>query len=472
MRDPSSWVEAHQMEEFLKSAQTLYGHLIPSEESLSLVEKIGQNSPKLRSWGVLDSVLKMMKTPEDIFSQPERLLSYFISPQPHLKLLEKKNGKVRFEIGIANYDYPYVAKYIEAALQSLPTFFGQDFCDVKWDGNVIDVTWSQTQNSLFADAEVGQVIRPELFHSLISDLEKKQKELELRNRELIEKNRLLELAQEKLEGQYREKIYSEKLSGLSELASSIAHEVNNPLTYVTSNLSRLSDYIVRAQQLVTIFVGQDRETPQVKEAMRRMDWAYIIHDFPQVVKEAHTGLQKVRDIVKDLSFLTGSQSQAEVRVDTDINALVLQAVKMVSVSAPKSVQIETHLFMDRDVAVYPVRLEQALVNVLNNAVQSIEGAGMVRVVTRPKGTKVEIEITDTGGGMDPQKLKAIFKPFYTTKMPGRGTGLGLTISHSIIEMHSGRIQVSSQVGIGSTFVIELPTDLQIATARQARPLEL
>lgn len=150
----------------------------------------------------------------------------------------------------------------------------------------------------------------------------------------------------------------------------------------------------------------------------------------------------------------------EERVTCDINSIVQQAVKMVSVSMPKSVQIETHLFMDRDVAIYPVRLEQALVNIVNNAVQSIDGAGMVRVVTRPKGSKVEIEITDTGMGMDPQKLKSIFKPFYTTKMPGRGTGLGLTISHSIIEMHNGRIQVASQVGVGSTFVIELPMNVE------------
>src|SRR5690606_20860210 len=115
----------------------------------------------------------------------------------------------------------------------------------------------------------------------------------------------LEDAQRKLEAQYRERVYSEKLSTLSELASSIAHEINNPLAYVMSNMMRINDYFIRAQQLITILIGQDRLTPSVQEAMRRMDWNIVQKDFPEIVKEVHEGLQKVRGIVKDLSFITG-----------------------------------------------------------------------------------------------------------------------------------------------------------------------
>lgn len=466
LRDPSSWVEADQMESFLKNANQLFGQ---TAEDGDLLEKVGQASSKLRSWGALDSVLKMMTTPEDLYSQPDRLLSYFISPPPPLSVSEKGKGYFSFETNIANYDFPYVTKYLESALSAVPTYVGHEACEVKWDGNIIHFRWGSEQSAF--NIGMGENIRPELFQSLVSDLEKKQKELESKNRELLEKNRLLETTQSKLEASYREKIFSEKLSGLSELASSIAHEINNPLTYVTSNLSRLNDYIVRAQQLVTILVGQDRETPQVKEAMRRMDWAHMVHDFPQVVKEAHIGLQKVRDIVKDLSFLTG-QSQSETRIPVDLEQLIDQAVKMVRMTAPRTIQIESHFFLERKIPVYPVRLEQALVNILNNAVQSIDGMGMVRIVTRPKGQNIEIEISDTGVGMDNQKLKNIFKPFYTTKSAGRGTGLGLTISHSIIEMHSGRIHVTSEVGVGSTFTIELPAEIENTHLRREESLTL
>lgn len=457
LRDPSSWIEAEQMEQFLKNAQNFYDH--PSEGNETLIDRIGHMSSQLRSWGVLDSVLKMMKSPEDIFSQPERLLSYFISPQLNLKLLEKKSNRVSFETHISQQEYPFVTRYLKSALEALPNYWGQDHCEVTWNENVIDVQWTQTQKSFFAEDEIERVISPELFQSLISDLEKKQRELELKNRELIEKNRLLEFTQNKLEASYKEKIYTEKLSGLSELAMSVAHEINNPLSYVNGNLSRLHDYLVRSQQLVTILVGQDRETAQVKEAMRRMDWSFIVHDFPKVVKEMQSGMQKVRDIVKDLSFLTGSQSLSEERTPVDLNHLIEEAVKMIRLSTPTTVQIETHYFLDRLTPVYTTRLEQAIVNILNNAVQSIDGNGMVRVITRPQGNKVEIEISDTGVGMDSQKIKSIFKPFYTTKQPGRGSGLGLTIAHSIVQMHGGKISAKSQVGIGSTFLIELPQEV-------------
>jgi signal transduction histidine kinase len=159
--------------------------------------------------------------------------------------------------------------------------------------------------------------------------------------------------------------------------------------------------------------------------------------------------------VRDLSFVTGQKSSLEEKIKTDVNGVITAAVKMVGHQA-KNVKIDTHFLLNQTVPVYPVRLEQALVNILNNAVQAIEDDGVVRVVTRPKGSVAEIEISDTGVGMSEEKLKSIFKPYFTTKQPGKGTGLGLSIAHSIIEMHSGNIKVKSEVGKGSTFSIDLP----------------
>ncbi len=454
LRDPSSWLESAEMENFLKIAHLMY----QAEESSSqeLMELVGHKSIDLHCWGVLDSVLRMMEKPEEIYLHPERFLSYFISPIPPISELEKTQDSIGFQISISSYDYPLTAKYIKSALEALPLFFGQGLASVEWRGQVLDISWAEKQDSLFSQKELERNVKPDLVDTLMTSLEKKQKELEQKNKELLEKNKLLEETQKKLESQYKEKIYSEKLSNLTELAASLAHEINNPLAYVTSNMLRLQDYFVRAQQLITILIGQDRLTPQVQEAMRRTDWLMIQKDFPELVGEANLGLQKVRDIVKDLSFITGKQSQEEKKVSSDLNQVIQSAVKMVSVQAPKNVKIESHLLINQPVPVYPIRIEQALVNILNNAVQAIDGKGEVRVVSRPKGSGVEIEISDTGIGMDEEKLKSIFKPFYTTKQPGKGTGLGLSIAHSIVEMHSGDIRVKSEPGKGSTFSIELP----------------
>lgn len=458
LRDPSSWMEAPEMENFLKISNTMF----QAEDSGvdDLMELVGHKSISLHCWGVLDSVLRMMEKPEDIYLHPERFLSYFISPIPPISELEKsaeKTETISFQIPISSYDYPLTTKYLRGALESLPQFFGKQVAHVEWRGQVLDISWESQQDTLFPQRELERNVKPDLVDTLMNSLEKKQKELELKNKELLEKNKLLEEAQKKLESQYKEKIYSEKLSNLTDLAASLAHEINNPLAYVTSNVMRLQDYFVRSTQLITILIGQDRLTPQVKEGMRRTDWSMISKDFPELVKEVNIGLQKVRDIIKDLSFITGKESQNEKKVAVDLNQVVHSVVKMVSSQAPKDVKIESHLLVNQAVSVYPVRIEQALVNILNNAVQAIEGKGEVRIVTRPRGTGVEIEISDTGIGMSDEKIKSIFKPFYTTKQPGKGTGLGLSIAHSIIEMHSGDIKVKSDLGKGSTFSIQLPS---------------
>ena len=464
LRDPSSWMDAREMENFLKAASSYTLEISGTEKSgENLVEVVGHDCLNLHSWGVLDSVLRMMAKPQDIYLHPERFLSYFISPTPPILNLDKLQNpeaeKSSFEISISSFDYPLTTKYLQAALEALPTFFGRENAFARWNGKVIDINWETKQNFLFETTELDRNIKPDLVETLMKSLEKKQKELEFKNRELLEKNKLLEEAQKKLEGQYKERIYSEKLSTLSELASSIAHEINNPLAYVMSNTMRINDYFTRAQQLITLLIGQDRLSPSVQEAMRRTDWSLVQKDFPEIVKEVHQGLQKVRDIVKDLSFITGKASSEE-KMNVDLNQLVSSAVKMVSHQVPETVKIDSHLLLNQNVEVFPVRLEQALVNILSNAVQAIDGKGVVRVVTRNAvvkgGNRAEIEISDTGIGMDEEKLKSIFKPFYTTKQPGKGTGLGLSIAHSIIEMHSGDIKVKSEPGRGSTFSIDLP----------------
>lgn len=448
LRNPSSWLEAGRMESFLHSCVRIYGDII---------EEVGRSSPDLRAWGVLDGVLRMMSNPQDLFLQPERILSYFISPQPLIRNLRKDGAAISFEAPFSRAQYPLTAQYLLAALESLPVYMGRPAASIKWVDRYIEVTWAETQPNLFGSEGPGKQYNPEFLQSLVVSLESSQKELEERNRELVEKNNELLMAQKELNSRYKREVHSEKLSNLSEVAAGLAHEVNNPLAYVMSNLLRLSDYLARSQQLVTILVGQERNTPQVREAMRRMDWEFITNEYPDVVREASEGLQRVRDIVKDLSFLAGPESgMTTEKVSADLNMIVENAIKLARQNLPGDARIVRELKLNKKVLVVPGRIEQAIVNLLNNAAHAIQAHGEIKISTRMKGTLAQLEIEDNGSGMDGETLQNIFTPYYTTKSPGRGTGLGLSIVHSIVEMHEGKIHVKSEKGKGSRFTIDLP----------------
>lgn len=454
LRDPSYWLKTDEVEKILSVSERLYGETYGQGD---LILQTGHACWELRSWGVLDSVLKMMDSASEIYFQPDRFLSYFISPPPPIGSLRKTADSVSFQLPIAKEEFPRTTSFLSAALEGLPRYFSREPAHVQWLEAQLTVSWQDEQESLFRGEDPGRNMNPIFLQEIVRSMEQSQRDLEEKNRELLLKNQELKDAKEALERHLQEKIYSEKLSGLSELALAVAHEINSPISYVMSNVRRLQDYLVRAQQLITLLVGQGRMDPQVQRAMQKVDWEYVKAEYPVAVADSVQGLHRIQEIVKDLSFLadTGSQKLHE-KSPVNLNAVVRSAVKTVKAVAPTGVRMDEHLLFDKDLPLDPVRMEQALVNFLNNAVQSIDGEGSVRVVTRPKGNRAEIEISDTGCGMDSKTLKNLFTPFFTTKQPGKGTGLGLSIAHSIVKMHEGNITVNSEVGRGSTFLIDLP----------------
>lgn len=448
LRAPSYWLEAPKMEAFLGLVQ---------RQGLS-IESVVHRSKTLRAWGPLDSVLSMMKKPQDILAQPERFLSYFISPAPPVGNVRATDTELSFDIPISHEEYPRVTEYLRAAFESLPTYVGQNLAEARWNDNSVSIRWGTTQENLLEEQEdVSPLSNPKLVDSVIQTLEKGQKELEARNRELQQKNEELERAQREIQKYFKEKVFSEKLSNLSELSATISHEISNPITYVLSNVQRLNDYMARATQLVTLLAGKERLSPQVQEAMRRVDWKLVQSDFPDLIQEAIEGIHRVQDIVNDLASWAGTaKKDPQGKVPTDLNDLVARAIRMIEPKKSGAIEIDRHLFMDRPVSVYPLRLEQALLNVLSNSIQSIEDEGRVRISTRPKGSVAEIEVSDTGRGLEPDELKNLFSADQTLMGRGRSGGLGLAIVQSVVEMHDGRINVESSKGRGSTFRIELP----------------
>jgi signal transduction histidine kinase len=255
---------------------------------------------------------------------------------------------------------------------------------------------------------------------------------------------------------------------ISLLAQGVSREVALPISQVLNELYRLGDYLARGQQMVTLLIGQGRQTPQVQEAMRRVDWAFVSGEGPQVVKRAVAGLQEVQASLQDLQLIARAEGQESNdvvfgieadRVPSDLNDLVVRAIETVkartSAGTSGGVQIDRHLLLDRPVRVNPLRFEQAVVNLLSNAVESLEGGGVVRVLTRPRGARAEIEITDTGCGMEDSVLARAIEPFFTTK-PAPSTGLGLSLANSIVRLHDGGLSIASRPGSGSTVLIDLP----------------
>ncbi len=289
LRDPSYWMNSNDVEDFLSRAVSLYHGRNASE---NLLTEIGHATAKIRSWGVLDSVLRMMPRPQEIFNQPEKFLSYFISPAPPVGAVVRAENSVKFDVPVSADLYPLTTNYLRAAFESLPVFVGQGLAQCSWSGITLEFSWSAPEANLFGE-DLGHQISPELLQSIVVSLEKHQRELEEKNRDLQLRNEQLLKAHAEME----EKLQLHPQTALMPVESPAALGTACPLVdsevadYLKQEISRLSDYMVRASQLVTLLVAQDRMSPQVKTAMKRVDWEKVQSQYPQVVQHCREVLE-------------------------------------------------------------------------------------------------------------------------------------------------------------------------------------
>ncbi|WP_374247262.1 ATP-binding protein [Zoogloea sp.] len=273
--------------------------------------------------------------------------------------------------------------------------------------------------------------------------------------------RQLELAQMQL-------LQSEKMASIGQLSAGIAHEINNPIGFVASNLSTLAQYL---QDLLTV-AGLCADDPgsrdasailaEVRAQLRRMDFDFLRQDVADLVAETREGVERVRRIVADLKGFSHSG-------DSEWQWADLHAGLDSTLNIARN-EFKYHCTLVKDygelphVRCIPSQLNQVFMNLVVNAAQAIEGEGQIAVRTACTGDNgVEISVTDTGAGIDADKLPRIFEPFYTTKPVGKGTGLGLSLSWGIVERHGGTIRVFSEPGKGTTFTVNLPIDGPPAT---------
>ena len=249
-------------------------------------------------------------------------------------------------------------------------------------------------------------------------------------RTVYERTQDLRKALDDLREQQAQLIQSEKMASLGQMVAGVAHEINTPLGYATSN------------------VGVVRESLEVIKDNPEFE------DFTALLKDAEHGLTTIADLVMSLkNFSRVDRSRTELFT---INDGLDTALKICHNQLKGRVEIERDYGELPPIPCAPSQLNQVFLNLLTNAGQAIEGDGRIRIRTRDAGDRIEIAIRDSGCGMDAETQSHIFKPFFTTKEVGEGTGLGLTIVFRIIEDHNGRITVQSAPGAGTEFTITLP----------------
>lgn len=283
MRDSSNWLKAPDMEALLE-------RIIQNEDWLV---QAGHQTPQKKVWGVLDSVLRMMPRPQEIFQQPEKFLGYFISPEPPVENIVRKENGISFDIPLPAEQYPLVTKYLKAAFESLPMYVGLSAGVCQWTFIHFSLEWPTEQKSILNQDEPHQ-ISPQLMQDVIRQLQQSSRDLEEKNRELQRRNEeLLRLTQDPdLQAKIKNtEITQQNFSDFQNISDS--EFLKRPVHQVAQNLSRLHDYMVRAHQLVTLLTAGQKQTPGIKEAFRRVDWEIVKDQYPHIIFESLEVLKKI-----------------------------------------------------------------------------------------------------------------------------------------------------------------------------------
>lgn len=265
-------------------------------------------------------------------------------------------------------------------------------------------------------------------------------------------------------------LQSEKMASVGQLAAGVAHEINNPTGYISSNLKTLADYEDDIRKVMDAYhqlveslrkLPADRPPAALNEQLRRvaalekeLDIGFVMNDLRDLTKECQEGTERIKKIILDLKdFAHPGNDKIQ---EADINKGIESTLNVVWNELKYKATVTKNLGDLPSIRCLPHQLNQVFMNLLVNAAQAIEEKGEISVTTRAVNGYVEIKISDTGCGIPPENLNKVFDPFFTTKQVGSGTGLGLNVSYNIIKKHNGSIQVESRVGKGTTFTIRLP----------------
>lgn len=258
---------------------------------------------------------------------------------------------------------------------------------------------------------------------------------------------------EQLELANRQLLQSEKLAAIGQLAAGVAHEINNPVGYVSSNLQSLESYLDDLFRL-TDAIDSARAIEDLRLIKQNIEYSFLRTDLFDLLAECREGIDRVKIIIsamKDFSHI-----EDEAFKFADIHRGIETTLNVVNNELKYRAEVVREFGDLPDVECILSQINQVVMNLLVNAAHAMDGFGRIVIRTRHQGESVVIEVEDNGKGIAPENLNRIFEPFFTTKPVGKGTGLGLSLSFNIVQKHNGRIETESTPGIGTCFRITLP----------------
>lgn len=310
----------------------------------------------------------------------------------------------------------------------------------------------------YSGDEIGELSKA--FNKMVQDLAMAREQLKKANTNLAATNDTLKATVENLKAAQDQLIQAEKMASLGELTAGIAHEINNPINFVSANIQPLKDDLSDILKIVYAYDDRMKEKKLEAEFNGLPD---IRHDHEikmtmmeinNLLKGIEEGAMRTSEIVKGLRNF--SRMDQNVFKKADINESLESTLTLLHSSYKNRIEIVKEYGDIPEILCYPGQINQVFMNILSNAVQAIPAEGTIFIKTWKEGDMVRISMKDTGTGIKDEVKKKIFDPFFTTKEVGKGTGLGLSISYGIIEKHHGDIAVFSKAGEGTEFIVSIP----------------
>ncbi len=286
-----------------------------------------------------------------------------------------------------------------------------------------------------------------------------EQQLERSVAESVQMATSLEFLNAELKSTQSQMLQREKMASIGQLAAGVAHEINNPIGFVSSNLRSLDKYIKKLTSYLEMLEIQFKERlpegwQEIEVERKKQKISFVIEDCGDLIEESLDGSERVRKIVQNLKTFS-RVDQAEKQF-ANLNECLESTIAIVWNEIKYKATLEKEFSDLPDLHCNPQELNQVFTNILVNAAQAIEKNGLIKICSWCDDDVVKISFQDNGSGIAPENLEKIFEPFFTTKPVGEGTGLGMSISYEIVKKHGGDIQLESVVGQGTTFTLSFP----------------
>jgi signal transduction histidine kinase len=265
----------------------------------------------------------------------------------------------------------------------------------------------------------------------------------------------------KLEDAHSQLLQSEKMASIGQLAAGVAHEINNPIGFVYSNLGTLEKYVQDVFGMIEMYeqaeaaISDQEVLKRLQTAKAKLDLAYLKKDLRALMDESKDGITRVKVIVQNLKDFSHADA-SDVWQFSDLHKGLDSTLSIVNNEIKYKANVVKEYGDIPGVECLPSQLNQVFMNMLVNAAHAIKEKGTITIRSGKQDEEVWVEIEDTGQGIPPENLQKIFDPFFTTKPIGKGTGLGLSLAYGIVKKHHGRMEVKSEVGKGTQFRVWIP----------------